>query len=265
MPTGLERKLPIILFFVLLIMVAIGYLSYSNTGQLKAAVAAEKHTQEVIINLDETLLSMVDIETGMRGFFFNGDEELLEPYTTRQGKAAGESGNLRVLLKDDPDQNKRLDDLQAVIDVRIADADQKVEARRKLSLEDSLEMFKASRGKAKMDDVRNAVKNIKDEELKDLAASEEELERNLSQAFWILFGVGTAGILTLALANIVVFLEVKKRRKAEDDLKEANKGLEKRVEERTSELAEANKEPRRERDIPARGDRFAGRPHRGPR
>ena len=242
MPTGLERKLPIILFFVLLIMVAIGYLSYSNTGQLKAAVAAEKHTQEVIINLDETLLSMVDIETGMRGFFFNRDEGLLEPYHRGKENLPKNIEHLRVLLQKDPDQNKRLDDLQSVIDVRIADADQKVETRRNASLEDSLEMFKASRGKEKMDDVRKAVATIKNEELKDLAASERELDRNLSQAFWILFGVGTAGILTLGLANIVVFLEVKKRRKAEDDLKEANKGLEKRVEQRTSELAKANKD-----------------------
>jgi PAS domain S-box-containing protein len=242
MPTGLERKLPIILFFVLLIMVAIGYLSYSNTGQLKAAVAAEKHTQQVIINLDETLLSMVDIETGMRGFFIQGNEELLEPYKLGKDRLPDRLAKLRILLKDDPDQNKRLDDLQSVIDVRIADADQKVETRRNASLEDSIEMFKASRGKAKMDDVRAAVEAIKKEEFKDLAAQEEELAANLSKAVWILIGVGTAGILTLALANIVVFLEVKKRRRAEEDLKDANKGLEKRVEQRTSELAKANKE-----------------------
>ena len=234
MPTGLERKLPIILFFVLLIMVAIGYLSYSNTGQLKAAVAAEKHTRDVILNLDETLISMVDIETGMRGFFIQGNEELLEPYYRGKERLPDNLKNLRALLENDPDQNIRLDDLQAVIDVRIADADQKVEARRHASLEDSIEMFKASRGKDKMDDVRAAVKNIKDEEFKDLEAQEKELERNLSGAVWILIGVGTAGILTLALANVVVFLEVKKRRRAEEDLKDANKGLEKRVEWRLS-------------------------------
>lgn len=242
MPTGLERKLPIILFFVLLIMVAIGYLSYSNTGQLRAAVAAEKHTKDVILNLDETLLSMVDIETGMRGFFFNRDEELLDPYYKGRERLPHNMENLRRLLKDDPDQNKRLDDLQSVIDVRMADAEQKVETRRKASLEDSIEMFKASRGKAKMDDVRAAIAAIKDEEFKDLTAQEEELNNNLSKAVWILIAVGTAGILTLALANIVVFIEVKKRRKAEEDLKEANKGLEKRVEQRTSELAKANKD-----------------------
>jgi PAS domain S-box-containing protein len=242
MPTGLERKLPVILFFVLLIMVAIGYLFYRNTGDLKAAVAAEKHTQEVIIHLDETLTSMVDIETGMRGFFFNRDEELLDPYYKGKNRLPENMARLRVLLKDDPDQNKRLDDLQSVVDVRLADADQKVEARRNLSLEDTIELFKASRGKAKMDDVRAAVEAIKNEELKDLDASEKELDRNLGNAFWILISVGTAGILTLALANFVVFLEVKKRRKAEDDLMEANKGLEKRVEQRTSQLAKANKD-----------------------
>src|SRR5215210_3057639 len=115
MPTGLERKLPVILFFVLLIMVAIGYLSYNNTRQLKAAVEAEKHTQQVIINLDETLISMVDLETGMRGFFISRDEELLEPYYRGIENLPDNIERLRVLLKDDPDQNKRLDNLESVI------------------------------------------------------------------------------------------------------------------------------------------------------
>jgi PAS domain S-box-containing protein len=222
-------------------MVVIGYLSYSNTVQLKAAVAAEKHTQQVLLNLDETLISMVDLETGMRGFFISRDEELLEPYYRGIESLPHNIELLRVLLKDDPDQNKRLDDLQSVIDVRIADATRKVDTRRNLSLEESMEMFKASGGKTKMGSVRKAIADIKNEELKDLDAQEKELEHNLNKAFWILFGVGTAGILTLSLANIVVFFEVKKRRKAEDDLKDVNKDLEKRVDQRTSELAKANK------------------------
>lgn len=241
MPTGLERKLPIILFFVLLIMVAIGYLSYRNTGELKAAVTAEKHTQQVVLNLDEALLAMVDIETGMRGFFVSADESLLEPYKRGREKLPDNIKRLRALLQDNPDQISRMDDLQTAIDIRIADADQKVEARRKVALEDAIEMFKTSRGKAKMDSVRDIVQTIRDEELKILDARENELDGKLAKASMVLIGVGTAGILTLALANIVVFLEVKRRRRAEDDLKDANKGLERRVEARTAELAEANK------------------------
>lgn len=241
MPTGLERKLPIILFIVLLIMVAIGYLSYRNTGEVKAAVTAEKHTQAVLLNLDETLLSMVDIETGMRGFFVSAEEPLLEPYKRGREKLPESIEKLRILLRENPEQAARLDDLQAAIDIRIADADQKVETRRKVPLEEAIELFKASGGKAKMDTVRDIVETIREEELNILDAREKELNNNLNEAAWVLIGVGTAGILTLGLANIVVFLEVKKRRRAEEDLKDANKGLERRVEERTAELADANK------------------------
>jgi CHASE3 domain sensor protein len=79
MPITLERKLPVILFFAFLMMATIGYVSYRNTSELNGAIQLEKHTQKVIIKLDETLISVVDIETGMRGFFLSADEKYLVP------------------------------------------------------------------------------------------------------------------------------------------------------------------------------------------
>ena len=61
-----------------------------------------------------------------------------------------------------------------------------------------------------------------------------------------------AGIISLGLANLVVFSEAKKRRTAQNALVEANQGLEKKIELRTSELSDANvklKEIASEREI----------------
>ena len=54
--------------------------------------------------------------------------------------------------------------------------------------------------------------------------------------------MGFAGIGFLGFANMTIYREIGMRRKAEGELRDANKDLEKRVEERTSEISQKNEE-----------------------
>lgn len=240
MPISLERKLPFILLFVFLMMLTVGYVSYRGTGEMDRAVALEKHTQEVLIGLNETLASAVDIETGMRGYFLSGDDRYLKPYTEGKENIDSQMQRLHALVNDNPAQSARMDVLEKLLKERIADADRKVGARRELGLDQALALFKTAEGMSTMDKIRGVVDELKNEEVGLLRQREADLQAWLKWSKWTLIGSSAAGFLTLGLAYAVVVLEVKKRRKAEKDLKDSNKGLESRVEERTSELAAVN-------------------------
>ena len=56
----------------------------------------------------------------------------------------------------------------------------------------------------------------------------------------MLIGSSIAGLISLALANLIVLSEIKKRRIAQNDLIASNEGLEKNIEQRTIELKDAN-------------------------
>lgn len=240
MPITLERKLPIILFFAFLMMATAGYVSYRNTSDLKEAIRQEKHTQEVLIKLDETLMSVVDIETGMRGFFISADEKYLDPYNGGRERLGPNIDKLRELVSDNPAQLERIAVLRTLIDERVTDAERKVAARRGNTLDGTIALFKTPSGRVTMDKIRAEVDEIKVEEMRLLAGREKDLEGNLSRAVWILIGTSVAGLLSLGLANLVVFFEIRKRKTAEDALIEANRELEGRVAARTSELAKVN-------------------------
>src|ERR1700745_151443 len=55
-------------------------LAYRNTRQLLEDAGWVAHTQEVLDLTGDVLRTVVDAETGQRGFLLTGEENFLEPY-----------------------------------------------------------------------------------------------------------------------------------------------------------------------------------------
>ena len=66
---------------LLAILLVVGFVSYRNTRKLIRDSNLVAHSHEVLDELDGTLSSVKDAETGQRGFIITGDEEYLRPYT----------------------------------------------------------------------------------------------------------------------------------------------------------------------------------------
>ncbi len=63
---------------VLLILSAVA--SYISINNLRSSVNAVNHTNEVLKNLDNIILSLKEGEAGQRGFLLTNDDKFLEPY-----------------------------------------------------------------------------------------------------------------------------------------------------------------------------------------
>lgn len=240
MPLALEKKLPIILLLASLMLAAISYFSYENTRSLRSAVGWQKHTQDVLMKLDEARMAATDVETSGRGYVLGGTDNFLEPFYAGKQNAQKSLEELKGLTSDNPAQAENFNQLSKLIGDKIATTENYIETRRSQGLLNAITEVSRGTGDAQMNQIRQTVQRMRDEETRLLKFRSENLENTLNNNFWMMLVSSFAGIGALALANFVVLIEIKRRRLAEKDLVEANQDLEKRVEERTEELELAN-------------------------
>ncbi|NTC82476.1 methyl-accepting chemotaxis protein [Agrobacterium tumefaciens] len=107
----------IALSLLLLIMISIGvsYTSYASLSKLEQTAAMTDHTYKVIGALNAIITSMVDQETGMRGYVLSADEKFLAPQKAGLVAYKENMQDVRQLTSDNPAQQKRLDQLEAFV------------------------------------------------------------------------------------------------------------------------------------------------------
>jgi methyl-accepting chemotaxis protein len=101
----------IISVILMAIVAAITFLSINslleNTGWVT-------HTYDVILEADELTESMVNQETGMRGFLVTGDENYLEPYNAGVKNFDEILNSLKETVSDNPTQVGRLNEIDQI-------------------------------------------------------------------------------------------------------------------------------------------------------
>ena len=240
MPLALDKKLPLILLLVLLMLAAVGFLSYRSNDSLKQSIGWQKHTQEVLLKLDDMLISVLNIETGGRGYVLTGNESFLESYNAGKTTAVKDLEDLQTALGDNKQQLENLAALREQIDRKITKSQNYVEMRRTDGLLNAINEVSKGEGNSIMNGIRANIEKMKVEENRLLKVREDNLQNTLNNNFWLMFVSSLAGVAGLAIANFIVLFEIKKRHTAENALVNANKDLEKRVAERTEELKLAN-------------------------
>ena len=246
MKLTLERQIPIVFSIFILMLIVIVFFAVRSTTALNESLKLEKHTQEVLLQLDETMQMTLDAETGGRGFLITGDESYLEPYNNASRNLGGNLQELDRLTADNAGQRESLAKLQTSVNERLALLKQSIELRRTNSLEVVREQIRqqngANRGKILMDEVRANAGAMKNEEQNLLNRREADLNGSLTNTYRTLFFAAVFGIVALALATYAIYREIGKRAQAENNLKESNKNLEQRVARRTHELSAKNDE-----------------------
>jgi signal transduction histidine kinase len=235
-----ERKLPIILFFVFLMLTTVGFLFYQSTVSIQQAIEWEKHTQEVLLKVDETNAASLEIQPAVVSFLYLGVDAYLDPLNRAKPKIVQNIGRLRQLTAENPAQVEALNQLESQLKNYVDEADKKIDIRKSGGPDAVMAEIPWQAGKELLDRIRLTSDEIKSVEIATLQAKEQWLDRRLAWTIWILIGSSIAGIISLGLANLVVLSEIKKRRVAQKDLIVANESLEKKVGLRTTELQEVN-------------------------
>jgi len=202
-------------------LLLIAGLTYRNTRQLNEDATWVTNTQVVLNLTSDVMLTMVDAETGMRGFLITGQDEYLQPYDAALVRLDGLVAELKGATKDDSGQHTRITKLEEMTAARMGYLRQVIGLRRK-SAEESSAFIATGEGKAQMDAIRQHIaemRNVENESLKDRGS-----RTATTYQVAVVTGLLTA-VLGLVAVGLLVWLmrrSLSARQKANDALRESD-------------------------------------------
>ncbi len=225
-----EKKILFGFALAVVILILLGAYSIKNNQEYVVTSNMVTQTIEVLYNIERTLVDMLDIVVGQRGFELTGIETFLEPYNSGISVVYGHLDKTRRLTKDNERQQKKLDTLEKLIKRRVQFAKERVDTKKKMILNEKNPKYNTAEdnksllveridAKSGMDQIRSVIRRIQDEEKRLLAerikANEKQItEFNLTFNALLLFTV-----ILLAMVFIIIRVNLKARKLSEEKVK----------------------------------------------
>ncbi|MBW8357332.1 MAG: methyl-accepting chemotaxis protein [Pseudomonas sp.] len=193
---------------VLLILLLLVLAALRGFDQVSSSVKSNIHSYEVLSQSDALLRSLINVETGMRGYALTGRDSFLEPLEQGEKAFADYYAQIKSSTTDNPEQQARLERLKALHDQWLRDDVQgNLDLRRAINAgsqpaEAMAAQISAGRDKAKMDAMRQLTSELRDAEKSLQDARSQAMDDAKASALAILIG---GGLLAAVLAMLVAW------------------------------------------------------------
>ncbi|MGK5024272.1 methyl-accepting chemotaxis protein [Janthinobacterium sp. RB2R34] len=194
---------------IIVMLVTLVTIAEINFNRLTAANAINVHTYEVLGEASGVLESLINIETGQRGFSLTGHEASLEPYNEGKKTFNQRLAKLRDLTSDNPAQQQRIKELSEAEQKWLADAIEPAIALRRSGGEAAEAMAavvaleQSSKGKAGMDGMRVVLGQIRQNEQDLLQQRSQDAAKQRARTDMMMIG---GGMLAALLAAVLALL-----------------------------------------------------------
>jgi methyl-accepting chemotaxis protein len=180
----LSRKLVAAFTALIAVSALTGAITWWKTTAIQESVRWTAHTHEVLSRAGEMLTSMVNQETGIRGFLISGDQDFLAPYEGGRAAFDGAYDAIRQLTSDNAKQQARLAKLKEQVSGWQREiAQQEIALAREPSTRDrAVQMEASGAGKAHMDAIRATIDAVRGEEEALLAVRSAEQDAAAGQS-----------------------------------------------------------------------------------
>ena len=199
---------------------------------LQRAERRVEHTIEVKLAIRETLESVIDAETGVRGFILTANRTFLEPYDRVVRQLPRQLSTLRTLVSDNPSQIQHFDRVAALVTPRLDVLSRLIAAASASAVPVSPPAVLISEGKAIMDTLR-AELSVMEKAEDDLLIPRRAALQTAYGRMWVLICFGAV------LGTVVGFAAQHLFTRGEDEVRRLNAQLEARVAQRSADLAAA--------------------------
>jgi len=171
------KKIAVGFALAIVLLLVIGGVAFRGITSLTETSHWVAHTHEVIERTTAALAAIKDMETAARGFVITGDDAFLEPYRAGRQVLPGILESLRTMTHDNSARQKRLDELQGLVDQKSLEMQRFIDVRRQPGgAEAAQKLVAAGEGKRLMDAIRLVLREMDaaEHELLKLRAAEVE-------------------------------------------------------------------------------------------
>ena len=134
------------------------------------AAAAVQHSELVRVQLERALTTIVNAETGQRGYLLTQDSTYLRPYQTARTDIEHEVAIIRELTADNPLQQRRVDSLALVADAKLVTMNETVVLTQSGHRDSALRIIMTGRGASLTDHARRIIQTMEATQATQLAA-----------------------------------------------------------------------------------------------
>ncbi|MGF1907214.1 diguanylate cyclase domain-containing protein [Aliivibrio salmonicida] len=198
---GVRVKLALFLFILFSISIVSSVLTFKLESYGDEKLLWVIHTHDVITNSEKLLSSMKDAETGQRGFLITQEITYLEPYYTGMSDAQKIFQELKMLTKDNQEQQLTLEHIEQSMRLKFDELALTVELVQYDNLSQALKIVKEDRGKEYMDDLRADLTKFTNIELLLLEKRKGDFKESRSQLV-TLIKIQIVFLVCLAIATI---------------------------------------------------------------
>lgn len=193
---------------VIVLMLFIFIYTFINYNNQTKAVDDNISSAEIIQEAEEILISLLNMETGARGYAISGSEAFLKPFDEGKNDYIKHYERLLELTRDKDYKSKYLETLQEKYQIWFNwEFEQVIENRTKVNdgtmqMEELVEIINSQIGKNNMDSIRKIVKNLIDEEKVNLNERYEALKETQQKNGYVMtFG----GFFTIFFSIFISF------------------------------------------------------------
>jgi len=157
------------------LLIAVGLFSYWNTSTLIKTDDSQIQLRRLTNELQETLATMLDAETGQRGYLLVGEESYLEPYQKAVHAGDEQIDRVEKLMNAASGQRSDFEALQRLMAEKFAELKETVQLRQSKGTEAAMQVVRTNRGKHLMDEIRVLVGQMNQECQKRLAKYDSQI------------------------------------------------------------------------------------------
>lgn len=208
MQTSVESKILLGFLVSVLTLISIGFLAYRTTTSLAAADQWVAHTHEVIGTLEAGTSLLTDTETKQRGYLLTGSDPFLKDCQAAQSRIGTWLKKIRGLLADNPEQLKRLGELQDLMTARMAVLNDRIKLRQEQGEQAAAAAVAggADEGRATMARIWSEVAQMKAAEMQLLSKREADAQFAAKTSLFLI----PAGTVLASIIGLVAVIFIRK-------------------------------------------------------
>ena len=216
---SIEQKTRLTFILVILLVIAIGFLSYRSTITFITANQSVSHTRQILDELQGTLSSVQDVQAAQLEYMLTGNELYLQQYDALNGQIPQHLTNLGNLTTDEPTQQTRLNELTPVATRWLALIDQVILTQQQSGVEQARQLISSVQATTLMAQIRTLLSAMNSDEQNNLAQNRLTQAAQRDQST-----LATFAVLTLLMVALLTFgysrihRNLVARRRAEEQL-----------------------------------------------